>query len=450
MNLTLQIHWDYQWHDAGIVSFRDPDHGLRGNPTFSYDTGYVVNALDRSGDFEKEDLIDRTAVGVNLPCIFGGDYVAGEIVPVLRDIIPQGAGRRHWVKTLGYDRDPEHTIDTRLLSEGCVGPVGNLRIKEAAELFETQVAESEVMLFDRADVCTRADNLIQYAHGLRVAIGGATGAGGDAPKLLLVENHNGQYALEGTIPDDEVVRHWLVKFPRGRKSDDDIRVLEGEAAIYQFLEARGYNSISGASIDAIGGHFALWLPRFDREVTPYGVMRHGMESVYSMMGMFGDGARLEHDNVIYKLQECVTKPEEKDALLADYLVRDVLNTATGNRDNHGRNTSLIKRDCDIELSPAYDVAPMVLDPEAIAMSTWWPRRFLNEKRNPDYAAILEELAVDKRRAAGIMADELQKLTGMAEGLRGFGAPVEVVEHKLIRMHEPELILKQLERLQGPN
>jgi serine/threonine-protein kinase HipA len=448
MNLTLQIHWDNQWHDAGIVTFRDPGQGLLGSPTFSYDTDYVVNALDRAGDFEQEDLIDRTAVGVKLPCIFGGDYTDGEIIPVLRDIIPQGAGRRHWVKILGFTRDPEHTIDTQLLSEGCVGPVGNLRIKEAAERFEAQVAESEVLLFDRADVCTRADNLIQYAHSFRLAIGGASGAGGDAPKLLLAENYKGQYALEGTIPDQDVARHWLVKFPRGKKSSDDIRVLEGEAAIYQFLEARGYNSIPGAFIDKINGHFALWLPRFDRKVTPDGVLHHGMESIYSMMGIGGDGARLEHVNVIHKLRECVTKPDEQDALLADYLVRDILNTATGNRDNHGRNTSLIKRDRDIELAPAYDVAPMVLDPEAIAMSTWWPNRLLNEKRNPDYAAILEELAVDNRRAAALMVEDLLKLTGMAKGLEDFGAPDEVVNHKAIRMHEPELVLKQLERLQG--
>ena len=450
MSLTLQIHWDNQWHDAGTVAFPHETDGLLGKPTFSYDIQYVLAALEQGGDYEREDLNNKKAVGVNLPCILGGDFMAGEIAPILRDIIPQGAGRRALVKQLGYSRDPEQAIDVRLLTEGCIGPIGNLRIKEAAKAFEKEVAESEIVLFDRQDVCTRADALVQYANNLHVAIGGATGAGGDAPKLLLVENHYGEYALEGTIPEEDISRHWLVKFPRGNRSKDDVQVLEGEAAVYQLLEARGFTSIVGTFFDEINGDVALWLPRFDREVGADGVSRHGMESVYSIMGMIGDGARLEHVDVIQKLRECITKPKNKDALLADYLVRDVLNTTVGNRDNHGRNTSLIKRGHDIELAPAYDFAAMVLDPEPIANSTWWPKHLLDRRRNPDYAAILEELATDPKRAAGLMEGELSKLTGMKDGLKRCGAPAKMLDHASIRMHEPELALEQLERLLQPH
>mgnify|MGYP003641784195 FL=1 len=306
MSLTLQIHWDNQWHDAGTVAFPHETDGLLGKPTFSYDIQYVLAALEQGGDYEREDLNNKKAVGVNLPCILGGDFMAGEIAPILRDIIPQGAGRRALVKQLGYSRDPEQAIDVRLLTEGCIGPIGNLRIKEAAKAFEKEVAESEIVLFDRQDVCTRADALVQYANNLHVAIGGATGAGGDAPKLLLVENHYGEYALEGTIPEEDISRHWLVKFPRGNRSKDDVQVLEGEAAVYQLLEARGFTSIVGTFFDEINGDVALWLPRFDREVGADGVSRHGMESVYSIMGMIGDGARLEHVDVIQKLRRIKT------------------------------------------------------------------------------------------------------------------------------------------------
>jgi serine/threonine-protein kinase HipA len=263
-----------------------------------------------------------------------------------------------------------------------------------------------------------------------------------------VEDQYGKYALEGTLPEEDIARHWLVKFPRGKRSNDDIQVLEGEAAVYQLLEARGFKSITGTFFDNIYGDVALWLPRFDREVNPEGVSRHGMESVYSIMGMIGDGVRLEHLDVIQKLRACITKPENKDAILAEYLVRDVLNTTVGNRDNHGRNTSLLKRRHDVELAPAYDIAPMVLDPEPIANSTWWPKHLLDRKRNPDYALILEELATDPRKAAEIMEGELLKLTGMKEGLRSCNAPLKMLDHVSIRMHEPELVLEQLERLIG--
>ena len=115
MELTLQVHWENEWHDAGTIRFHDPRKGLTGKPSFLYKTTYTVKALEKFGNFDSENLIDKTAVGVNLPCHFGGDYLHGEIAPVLRDIIPQGASRRLWVKMMGYDRDPEQALDTTLL-----------------------------------------------------------------------------------------------------------------------------------------------------------------------------------------------------------------------------------------------------------------------------------------------------------------------------------------------
>lgn len=445
MQLTIQVHWGHQWHDAGIVGFRKPALGLGGTPSFTYHTEYALKALERAGDLEKEDLVDQTATSLNLPCNFFRGYPNGEVAPILRDIIPQGAARRHWVKLLGYNRDPEQRIDTQLLSLGCTSPVGNLRIKEAADLFESGAEKASAITFDRTDINALADDVLQYASHEPYLIAGALGAGGDAPKLLLVETRDGRYAFEGTVPDREVVQHWLVKFPRGKKSKADVQVLEGEAAIYRLLTERNFNSIPGSFLCRTGGGDMLWLPRFDRVSAPEGIIRHGVESIYSLMGQAGDGARLCHSDVIARLQECVTKPTDEDAILADYLVRDILNTATGNRDNHGRNMSLLKRGSDIELAPAYDVAPMILDPEGIASSTWWPHRLLNQNRNPDYRAILIDHATHPESAALHMIQELTKLTNLKEGLRRHGAPTEMLNHRAIRMHEPELVIEELYR-----
>lgn len=444
MHLTIQVHWGHEWHDAGTVGFRKPDLGLRGRPSFTYQTEYVLKALEQAGDLEKEDLVDQKALSLNLPCNFFRDYPSGEIAPILRDIIPQGAARRHWVKLLGYNRDPEQRIDTQLLSLGCASPVGNLRIKEAADLFESRAENASAITFDRTEIYTLADDVLQCAPQEPYLIAGALGAGGDAPKLLLVETSDGRYAFEGTVPDHEVVQHWLVKLPRGKKIKADVRVLEGEAAIYRLLAERGFNSIPGSFLDRSEGSEVLWLPRFDRVSAPKGIVRHGVESIYSLMGQTGDGARLCHSDVIARLLECVTQNTDKDVMLADYLVRDILNTATGNRDNHGRNMSLLKRDSRIELAPAYDVAPMILDPEGIALSTWWPHRLLNKKRNPDYRAILIEHATHPEKAASRMVLALKKLTDLKEGLRRHGAPTEMLNHAAIRMHEPELVLEELD------
>ena len=451
MNLTLQIHWENEWHDAGTVRFPDPNKGLHGRPMFSYDTAYTVKALERLGDFASTNLIDKTAVGVNLACHFGGDYLNGEIAPVLRDIIPQGASRRLWVKMLGYDRDPEQAIDTKLLTEGCIAPIGNLRIKEAALAFNDKLTKAKPEIFTREQVCQRADTLIEYAQNLGVAIGGATGAGGDAPKLLMVETHAGKFAFEGTISEAGIREHWLVKFPRGKKTAADIDVLKGEAAIYKTLEERGFNSIPNTQIDSSDGQCALWMPRFDRTIDNESVTRHGVESIYSMMNRIGDGAALDHDKILETLRQKTSLPAQKDALLADYLARDLLNMAVGNKDNHGRNTALIKRDKDIELAPAYDVAPMVLDPEGIARTTRWPNHLQMKNGEPDYAGIIDAYAGDPELVADLFAEQLKKLTNLKDPLERHGAPKAMFEAPGVRLKIAEQVLMELEELRqtGP-
>ncbi|CAN0603325.1 unnamed protein product, partial [Ectocarpus sp. 12 AP-2014] len=34
--LTVQVYWNYQWHDAGSIRFPKPKAGLKGDMTFTY------------------------------------------------------------------------------------------------------------------------------------------------------------------------------------------------------------------------------------------------------------------------------------------------------------------------------------------------------------------------------------------------------------------------------
>jgi serine/threonine-protein kinase HipA len=445
MNLTLEIHWDNVWRTAGQVRFMHPDQGLYGQPGFYYHAGYTIEALESSGNLNQTNLIDHRAASVNLPCHFGGDYHSGQVAPVLRDIIPQGAGRRFWARQLGYSKDLGQSLDTTLLQEGCIAPIGNLRIKEAAEQFNERVDHQGVSLFSREEVIEKADSLIEYAQALGIALGGATGAGGDAPKLLLAENFDGKFALEGTLADEQIAKHWLVKFPRGRKSLNDIAVLEGESAVYQALEMRGFNTIKGARIDNAGKHTTLWLPRFDREITGQGIVHHGVESVYSVMGLIGDGASLDHVDIISRLQAIIQHPDGPDALLADYLVRDILNTVIGNRDNHGRNMAIIKDGGAIKLAPAYDLAPMALDPEGIARTTHWPRNLRGDGLNANYTKVIQVLANDVFAATSYLVRKLEELSGWQGRLQELGAPELMLNHPGVRLNYLDQVLDELEK-----
>ena len=52
---------------------------------------------------------------------------------------------------------------------------------------------TEVISFAQDDICNRDEFLLEYANQLDVVIGSATGAGGDAPKLLVVEARSSRF-----------------------------------------------------------------------------------------------------------------------------------------------------------------------------------------------------------------------------------------------------------------
>ncbi|MNY68505.1 hypothetical protein D3C86_2062810 [compost metagenome] len=62
-----------------------------------------------------------------------------------------------------------------------------MRVKESAEAMD----QRESMGFERQDVISRDNRFLEYAYEQGAAIGGATGAGGEAPKLLLTQNKAG-------------------------------------------------------------------------------------------------------------------------------------------------------------------------------------------------------------------------------------------------------------------
>lgn len=68
-----------------------------------------------------------------------------------------------------------------LLAYGTIAPIGNLRIKESIEA----VNKVPMQYFEVSDVTNRAADFLSYAQNRGAAAGGATGAGGEAPKLLL-------------------------------------------------------------------------------------------------------------------------------------------------------------------------------------------------------------------------------------------------------------------------
>jgi serine/threonine-protein kinase HipA len=131
---------------------------------------------------------------------------------------------------------------------------------------------------------------------------------------------------------------------------------------------------------------AILIERFDRKITATGMQRLAQESLLSVMQKSGYGVSFTHQEAIEALVKHTSVPWFS---VTEYFLRDVLNIALGNRDNHGRNTAIHRYGNHIGLTPLFDFAPMYLDQDAIARSATW--RSFETQGLPNYPIILSEL-----------------------------------------------------------
>ncbi len=370
MECHIEIYLDGQWQTAATFE-PDPqtlDRGVEGGCRLEYDTDYAVENLGN----HNAELIPGLTVGFEL--VRYEDWP-----PFLVDLLPAGAGRRAWLKRMQVENDGPQ-IEWHLLVKGAGNPPGNLRIAEAA--LEPPPEQFKIG-FPRQDIIEQQEDFIEYAEERGAYVAGASSVQGEAPKYLLAEDHNGMFHAEGALPDDRIKQFWLVKFPRGRRTEErNHQVLRNEAP---YLEvARKFGVLVGAPLVYAAG--ALFVPRFDREIVDGHVNRMGMHSLYAIAGIPGYGAAVRHDVYCRALAQVVTDPARE---IREYILRDILNLALRNTDNHGRNTAISRNRDQVTISPLFDFAPMFLDPEGIGRVSRW-----DDERpggQPEWAAICEKL-----------------------------------------------------------
>ncbi len=365
---TLEIHVAGAWRVAGNVTVQEPERGISSPAAFEYDLDYLDAMADAL------DARDARAVSCRYPVAYG---VPEETAwpPFLLDVMPAGAARRHWEGVLGLPNNM--SSDWSMLVRGAGNPPGNVRVREAVEAAEPSPHPG----FPRSDVLERREQFVEYARANGAPVSGSTGAGGDAPKFLLREDLEGRWHADGALADARTRRCWLVKFPRTREASDRL-ILRAEAGYHAAAKTMGVRT---------GGDVAwesdcLFARRFDRVVRKRSIERLGLESIYSLAGVADFGVPLRKERQAEAIARFATDPEKE---LREFLLRDVLDVALGNTDNHARNTSMLKwPDGRIELSPLYDFAPMILDQRMIARVSRWE----DSADLPDWARVADALA----------------------------------------------------------
>ncbi len=430
MFLTLQTHFEGEWHQAAALELKNDAAGFQGASIVDYDLDYFIRFA--SVDFaEGNAASDNRALSIRYPVDLENRYTP-TWPPFLLDLMPQGHARRKLADHLGLS-EGARSSDLPLLLRSAAGGIGNVRIKEAAEAEKQRLHGVQRQGVTEAEILERSDRFMEVADRFGMLASGSSGLQGEWPKVSMTKAIDGLYYPDSFVSDDEAVRHVIVKLVRSNEPVDRL-ILEGEALYSQIAQEIGLN-VSEPSAYAEG---VLIIPRFDRKQREGGgTVRLGQESLVSAIGVADFGYVGTHEAYIDILRQYSADPL---ADVVEYLKRDIANLALGNPDNHGRNTALTKfQDGTVRLSPLFDFAPMRLAKEGIVRSTRWATmRDAGRDHFPDWKKICAELFPDlteqKILASALLtfAERLREAPNIAKNL---AAAPEILERAMARCTE---------------
>jgi serine/threonine-protein kinase HipA len=342
----------------------------------------------------------------------------------LYDLAPQGEGRKYLLQRLGL-QDAENLV-LPLVMAGAFSPIGCLRFDSALRFFDEEEARSAAGTaatagFSAEDVLGHTDEFLNHLSTHAMLASGTTGVQGVSPKYLLNTDEEGHWFPDMALPDEHARDHWLLKLPRG-KSKADRTVLRNEAAYLRLAAACGLRMTSAPEVRGD----VLFVRRFDRPLVEGHLHRLYQESLASVCDLRGFGLPKSQQTLLRGLRSVVTDPLGETI---EFMLRDVLNLAMRNSDNHARNTAVQRLpDGTLQLTPLFDFAPMFLDPEIIPRSSHWKAR--DGKVQRVWTEIVEDLEVDDRER-GAIAKALHhfapKVAALAEIAKDCGVEAQVIE-----------------------
>jgi serine/threonine-protein kinase HipA len=413
-----------------VVGFDSLGDSLRSRCNINYLPEYLADQFIQLG------TVKAPAISANLPLEWD---IRREPAPAfLHDIIPAGAGRRHILSRMVVP--PGMSIDLFLLQQFAAAPIGHMRIKSAAKMLYP--AGKVTSGFTREEVVQDGMGFLDHARESGMAIIGALGAGGEAPKMLLVEDASGMFYPEGGLSDADVCRHWFVKFPRNTATKLDRDILHSEYCFYRALGELGIDTIAadGLTHEAVKMP-SIWMQRFDRKVSTEGVERIAVESMYSLCGARNRGVFLNHFDVVDRLANtwiAAGQESEIPDMVSEYLRRDLINQIVGNTDNHGGNLSILRGKERVSFAPIYDLAPMVLDIEGVVRITRWSTQ-IERLGSVDWGAVCARFAhrADPQWLFDRLQTDARLLLPLPDLLQDLGLPQEVWRSPMIPLSRLE-------------
>lgn len=426
MECHIQAFSRNQWHESAIVSCNDISQGgVKARSTFEYDLDYAF-------------LLDSQPVSLVFP-VDAEHHSLTQWPAFLYDLIPQGAGRKYLLGQLDLADGP--AADFALICAGAFNPIGSIRVKEAVDFYQHHISLHDPAHFiggmSLTQIVERDDAFAErmLAHGMLAA--STTGVQGAAPKYLLTCDHENRWHADGALDDAHAASHYIVKLPRGKTAADK-KVLRNEAAYMRVAQAMGLDTHAQLELR----NDMLFIPRFDRAALKGKVQRYSQESAASIAGVVGFDARPTQYDLLRGLRRVLT---DKEKGTIEFLLRDVLNLAMRNTDNHARNTAVQKIGHEVKLTPLFDFAPMYLDPETIARTARWyhPMTKTELKNWHDVIAALDVPEAEKNVIRMQMAAFGEKIETLADCMHECGVDNDIIAHLGNGIDEQILQLREL-------
>lgn len=429
---------DGLWQDVATIALQDPAAGHRGPSILSYETEYVAASdPDMLGDIR-----DARAVGAQHP-LGTRAWQAKTWPSPLLDLLPQGHARGAVRKGVAPGTHDSTADDLQVLLRTAGSPIGNMRIKEVVDAEAPRIASVSPRGFAFDDIAMRPDEFLEAAREFGETLPGSFGVQGAWPKILMTRARDGLWYPDPVVPDGEAQQHAIFKWAAGNEADTKL-ILDSEAPYLEL--ARHFGLHCAALIQRCGDVLAI--PRFDRSVVHGKVVRFGQESIVSACGIAAFGHEGSHEDYLETLKAISTDPA---ADVVEYVLRDVLNLALGNPDNHGRNTAL-RKDAQggIGLSPLFDFTPMRMAADGIRRSTKWACMKRadggSDDLSPDWSLICE-IAADGVMDAGELKAILEAKAPLLRETpilaRRLGVPAPVIERAMARHEEVASSLEAL-------
>lgn len=437
MEITAQIHFDGGWHDAATVEIKDQARGIMGPSELDYHLDYWIEMVAGEGD--DIPVIDRMSVSVQFPVVI--DPRSLDRWPAwLLDLMPQGIARTMIAHDLNMRAD-DPAVEIELLKRAGGSPVGNIRIREAWEAEQDRLSGLNCPPLTDQDIQSANDRFLDVVDQFALLASGSSGVQGEWPKALMTRSkRDGFWYPDPFVETQDGAEHVIVKLLKS-SSDNDRLIHEAEAPYLELARAFGLNCAEPLRFKP----HALVMPRFDREVRDGEVLLHGQESFTSAMGITGFGVRCSHEDYLTVIDRFSDDPI---ADRIEYLLRDVLNIAVGNPDNHGRNTALRRHaGGGVRLAPLFDFAPMRLSDAGIARQSRWA---CLGGRDPegDWGAVCEAVSCHGLSAEDVrhlLIEKLDNLRNLDRTAKSLGVSSQVIR----RAFQVDRIISVIEALEGP-